>query len=129
VPQRTFIAQSMRFLPAGPAVRRRQNFDGSRTRPDSHWVGRPHRRSLERGRVSGSVPDVRFVARPRFRHDSQLVAAATPPAGVDEDEDNDENSEGDEPSADPEHLARKSHVLTSFAYQYGGGGAAVVKGC
>jgi hypothetical protein len=28
----------------------------------------------------------------RFWYDNQLVAAATPPAGVDEDEDNDENS-------------------------------------
>jgi len=38
-------------------------------------------------------------------HDRQLVAAATPPAGVDEDEGNDENSEGNEPSADPDHPA------------------------
>jgi hypothetical protein len=43
-----------------------------------------------------------------------LVAAATTPAGIDEDQDNDQNSEGNETSADPERLARKCHVLTPF---------------
>jgi hypothetical protein len=90
----------------------------------------------DRGRVSrsvledvGSSPGPVTARRPVVSHASQLVTAATPPAGVDEDEDNNENSEGDEPSADPERLARERHVLTSFVYEYGGCGSAVVKAC
>jgi len=39
--------------------------------------------------------------------------AATSSAGVD-NEDDAENNKGNQPCADPERLARKCHVLTSF---------------
>jgi hypothetical protein len=47
---------------------------------------------------------------------SELVTAAhtAPAAGLDDYKDNDENSEGNEPSADPQRLARECHVVTPF---------------